>query len=395
MRGTTLQITAHDAIVVRDGRPFGIGQGNRMRSLPWPLPSVIAGALRTALVEADRNLTFQGDMPQRLMSIAVYGVFPCVGADLFLPAASDCLWQGNNAQVFALKPVDPLGHGGADFPSSGLRPVMLTPDQSKDDFKPAAVPAWWPMRKMADWLLGTPLAFDRQFLNAPTKEVRDHVHLDSDTGAAYEGHLFTTSGLCMSHLPRYGAREAGSFEERFAQIRLVTRANAANGTFQFIERMCSWHPLGGERRLVHWRKYVDGGLWECPETVRAELGNAQRIRMVLATPAIFTHGWRPGWLDERLEGKPINAGPKLRLVGVCNSRWKAVSGWSLAHQQSPASPPRGPKPIRRMVPAGSVYFFEKIDGEGSVLAQEGWLEPVSDSAKDRIDGFGLAIWGIW
>ena len=125
--------------------------------------------------------------------------------------------------------------------------------------------------------------------------------------------------------------------------------------------------------------------------------------MVLATPAIFEHGWRPRWLDETtLIGKPLGDGPTLKLVGVCISRWRAVSGWSYApHAEDegrrrvvPQDRP-GPKAIRRMVPAGGVYFFEKVDGDPRILATNGWLKPVSDAPHDCRDGFGIAIWGTW
>ncbi len=47
-----LQLTPHDPLIARDSRPFGVGQGNRMRGLLWPLPSVVAGSCRSALVKA-------------------------------------------------------------------------------------------------------------------------------------------------------------------------------------------------------------------------------------------------------------------------------------------------------------------------------------------------------
>lgn len=106
-------------------------------------------------------------------------------------------------------------------------------------------------------------------------------------------------------------------------------------------------------------------------------GHAGRVRAWLA----------PGWLDARtLKGKPPGADVELTLVGVGIQRWSAVSGWSLAE-------PRGPKPVKRLVPAGGVYFFETGDDREPLAAR--WLEPVSDDAQDRNDGFGLAAWGIW
>ena len=107
--------------------------------------------------------------------------------------------------------------------------------------------------------------------------------------------------------------------------------------------------------------------------------------MVLATPAIFKDGWKPGWLTNGLEGELY--GVKLKLVGVSNGRWKAISGWSLAS-------PRGPKAIRRMVPAGSVYFFKCGQGVATQLANH-WLQSVSDDPQAQRDGFGLALWGTW
>ena len=113
--------------------------------------------------------------------------------------------------------------------------------------------------------------------------------------------------------------------------------------------------------------------------------------MVLASPAIFAHGWRPGWLNDQLTGSPWKDAPELRLVGVCIQRWRAVSGWSSA---ALPNQPRGPKPVKRMVPAGGVYFFEVVGSSAAGLAR-GWLQPVSDDEQDRRDGFGLAAWGTW
>src|SRR5436309_12393982 len=105
-----LQLVPHDPIIARDGRPFGAGQGNRMRGLTWPLPSVVAGSFRTALVKAIPSLDFAGDMPERLMAIEVAGVFPTVGQELYLPAPSDCAWDEKTEKVFRVQPV-PLLEG--------------------------------------------------------------------------------------------------------------------------------------------------------------------------------------------------------------------------------------------------------------------------------------------
>ena len=116
--------------------------------------------------------------------------------------------------------------------------------------------------------------------------------------------------------------------------------------------------------------------------------------MVLTTPAIFSDGWKPRWLN----GWPKDDAPgywpkglKLKLVSACTDRWKPISGWSLENGC------RGPKAIRRLVPAGSVYFFEVLGDavDAGTLAKELWMRSVCDDDQDRRDGFGLAVWGLW
>jgi CRISPR-associated protein Cmr3 len=65
-----------------------------------------------------------------------------------------------------------------------------------------------------------------------------------------------------------------------------------------------------------------------------------------------------------------------------------VSGWDMKE--------RRPKPTRRLVPAGAVYFFQKIDrapfaaGEMAGL----WLQALGKQG-DRDEGFGRVVAGPW
>jgi CRISPR-associated protein Cmr3 len=103
--------------------------------------------------------------------------------------------------------------------------------------------------------------------------------------------------------------------------------------------------------------------------------------MVLATPAIFEAGWRPSWVLNGL-------GLTMELRAAAVKRREFVSGWNYSVKA------RGPKPVRWLVPAGSVFFFEVTSGDAAGLA-DAWLSPVSDHLFDRRDGYGLALWGTW
>lgn len=401
MSESILSLSPHDSIIARDGRPFGEGQGHRMRGLPWLPPSVVAGSLRTALVKSNDQLDFSNDMPTRLMAIEVAGAFPVHKGELYMPAPTDCLREDNTSKVHRVTPVEMIVNDGADFPEGGLRPVCLSKEQAQDDFKGASVPAWWPISKIEEWLTSTKTSYDTnwftpQFLESARQESRDHVCLKPESGAAEEGLIFSTVGLNVSHLPRFFpnvSRRGESqkpFADRYAEITLSVRVKVpeSESSFSSLNNLKLWHPLGGERRMVHWSNEKGLPGWNCQPSVKTHLGSSKRIRMILATPAIFSDGWKPGWLNEQLEGTPPRTQLKLKLVGVSNGRWKAVSGWSLAK-------PRGPKAIRRMVPSGSVYFFNIIgDGSGDALS-ECWLQSVCDDEQAQRDGFGLALWGTY
>lgn len=386
---TMLELACRDPIVARDGRPFGAGQGKRMRSTGWVLPSVVAGSLRSVIGKVAQR-EFSVGTAQELLQIEVGGPFPqTADGTLYLPAPHDCVVHPTHGALRAAPRTAEAAD--CDWPVAGLRPVWLTDKQARDEFKPLEAPAWWPIDRYAAWLTNGAFGLDDRFLRAPEAEHRTHVQLDPVAGVAEDGNLFTTVALPLSHLERHSASCDATCAERYAAITLAGRVRGEGWCAEEVASLDSLHPLGGERRLVHWKATEAVSSWGCPEEVREALSSASKIRMVLATPAVFGDGWKPAWLDESLVGAPPRVNVTLKLVGVSIERWCAVSGWSLA---SLPNQPRGPKPVKRIVPAGGVYFFEIIDGSASELANR-WLEAVSDDAQDRRDGFGLAVWGVW
>jgi CRISPR-associated protein Cmr3 len=385
---TMLEITCRDPIVARDGRPFGADQGTRMRSAPWPLPSAVVGSLRSAIGKRV-DPGFSPATVQELLQIEIAGLFPVADGELYLPSPHDCVFHPDHGALRARPHA--VASGGCDLPTVGLLPVGLVDAPAETDFKPSPVPAWWPATQVATWLVGTGVSFNDRFLAAPSAEPRTHVRIDPASGAAKEHQLFTTEALPLSHLPRFKKREQAGLASRFAEIVLAARIRAGEQLRGTVAALDDLHPLGGERRLVRWRATGDAARWRCPPEVASALASTTHVRMVLATPAVFAGGWKPGWLNGELIGTPPGSVVELRLVGVSIERWQAVSGWSLA--TLPGKRP-GPKPVKRVVPAGGVYFFETTDGAARDLTDR-WLEPVSDDAQDQRDGFGLAIWGTW
>lgn len=386
-----LEIAARDSLIARDGRPFGAASGLRMKSLDWLYPSVAAGMVRTLLGEKHGG-EFSPDAVGLLKRIEIAGPLPLAEAQLFFPAPQDIAIQesasgdANSKEktrtAWAARPQPLRENEGTDLPPH-LLPVMLAP--SAADFKPAGVPAFWSAGNLVRWLVNPsgagfdappdPLRHSPEELLARgylkiEKEERFHVNIEPETYGARETQLFMTVALAMPH-----------------DLRIAVRVKEGAGFDAYLNNLDQWAAIGGERRFVYLSARDHEKAWECPAPVREAMANTRLVRMVLAAPALFRHGWKPAWIGD--DGRGEFAGVKLQLIGACIERWKPVSGWSYEK-------PRGPKPALRLAPAGSVYFF-RAEGDTSSLADQ-WLMPVGDFSEDGQsgrDGFGLALWGPW
>jgi CRISPR-associated protein Cmr3 len=198
-----------------------------------------------------------------------------------------------------------------------------------------------------------------------------HVSIASEKQTSEDGALFQTRGLEFTHQ---------TTPDRLSSTERLALAVLTEDKVNFPEGLA---PLGGERRLAHWRTSQQTLPLICPPALRAEILTAQACRVVLLTPAHFEQGYRPTWLlDER-------QGVRSKLIAIACRRAQVVSGWDFATNK--------PKPTRRLAPAGAVYFL-KLKGNQTAINQwidEIWLQCVSDDPQMRRDGFGLAALGAW
>lgn len=401
-----LNIEPRDPVIARDGRPAGTGL--RMRSVGWIYPSVLAGSLRTLIGHSLGG--FPSDsasskiLNDRLKAVSVAGPLPLIGAqdgELAFPAPLDLAVRKDDdrLQAYAARPAEPDAGSGCDLPP-GRYPVVLS-DEVGEEFKPAPVPAFWSSRRMASWLVSArgdslldpgATGWPDGFYAAVQEDARMHAAIDAPSGAAARSRLFMTTGLDFARLLHAG-QDGRSWAES-PEVSIAARVMTADDEIaRLLAPLSEWAPLGGERRIACWTSRatsVDDPIWSAPPEVQRALADCgtrphKYVRLALATPAIFRHGWLPEWAAgaEPIPGTDVVA----RLIGACVGRWKPISGWNFETQRQKAA--------RRLVPAGSVYFLEIERGDPAQLAARAWLAPVSDDEQDRRDGFGLALWGVW
>ncbi|MGC8968252.1 MAG: type III-B CRISPR module-associated protein Cmr3 [Thermus sp.] len=348
-------IEPRDPLIVRDGRPFTNSPGARARSLPFPLPQTLAGAYRT------RRALLEGlPLPERAEEVLRWGLRGPLLAEegregwrLLLPRPLDALKLGE--RVYPLRPLELPEGAGTNLPE-GLRPVGLPSPSLKE--KPAPLSAFWYWESFLEWILkDSPESYSPEGHGGPTPEVRTHVALEGATQTAREGFLFQTSGL-----------EFARGRSRLALI--LWPEKELEGIF----------PLGGERRLAFWRK-GGPGVPPLPEALVQGLVRSKAARILFLTPAFLEGAYLP-------KGGAFGG---ARVEAAVVGRPQAVSGWDLREGR--------PKPSRRAVPAGSVYFVRLPEawGEGEIRAwaERIWFQNLSDEEQDRRDGFGLAALGVW
>lgn len=346
-----------DPLMVRDGRPFSTESGGA-RSLGFPPPSVVAGAIRTRVGFAARAPGQHAFAlkPENAQQIEVAG--PLLASEkngqlsLQIVAPRDAVLYEGDAQSwprYRLAPGAPWSDG-AHSDLGGARPLL--PLVELPVAKPAKdAPAFWSEAAVRAWMSAPPAA-DRlaraDGAKALEHERRVHLSIDPRSLTGEDGKLFSTDGLRLTD------------PEGNRRVFLV-RADAplAAGLL----------PVGGERRLsrIETARFQP---WEAPKLT------GDFARVLLLTPAIFSAGAMPS----AIFGAPV--------LAAATGRAEAISGWDLENGR--------PKRVRRASAAGTVLW---VTLPSDPAARAAWVEQVhwrciSDLEQDRRDGFGLAIVGV-
>lgn len=380
-------IEPRDPLIVRDGRPFGPNPGARAKSLAFPFPSTTTGAVRTSA-----GLNEQGHFtasPEEMRRLAVRGPLLVELNDQegeivhwLAPAPADVLLfqeaDERQATIKPLVPLQPFAGAQTNLPDDLALVGLPRPDPAKPHPK---APRFWFWGAFKRWLIG-PVERPRVPLkelghSGPEPEYRMHVSIAADTLTGVEGALFQTNGLEFTH-PAPDPQRHLSTPRRLA-LAVVVKDDAK----QPREGLA---PFGGERRLATWRQSRQA-LPACPPEVRQAIVDQGHCRLILLTPGIFAGGYRPAWAGQPADGLT----PSLAAIAV--QRAQVVSGWDYTLNNGHG----GPKPTRKVAPAGTVLFL-KLSGSPEAIGawvDRHWLTCVSDDDQDQCDGFGMAALGTW
>lgn len=388
---------------MRDGRPNASAQ-SQSYSLPFIPSQTLAGAVRSRLgSDEDGVFTAKTELAS-LKKVSIRGPLLArmseVGAGtvetVFVPPPKDAVLFGPPEEVGGadrmrrIVPQDKPSHVSMDLDLDrlGLRPLGL--DESLPD-KPKVGASWWTSDSLLRWLVlpgHDPHALGlHASIEGLPRDRRVHVAMDLETSTASDGKLFQTDGLSFIAEKRHAL---GHSRLALEQYTLVATVSAwTDSRHKVAELTPGFGFLGGEKRWVRWSPLATPPRLASPpvevqDFVQAGAGPVV-VRVVLLTAAWFEEGWRPSPSGPLLRSE---AGVTARLIAARVDRPETISGWDFEKG--------GPKPTRRLVPAGCVYWVE-LSGSGDARKawlERQWLQNISDGEQERADGLGLAVVGV-
>ncbi len=338
-----------DTLFFRDGKPFTMGDDNWANGIFPPHPSVVFGALRSAYFSHhidDLKKANEPDDPTGKLHIRGIYFYDHEEKKIYLPLPMDCVKkkneEKNEVSILPYVNLDNIktscptqyalkGNGDVENVAGGL----ITSDLFKK------------------YLTNSDKSFS--FIKISDKISIEHkigIGIDKKSGTSEEGKLYRTGMNRLNDL---------SLVIEFDGLDLP-----ASG---FLK-------LGGEGRAVSY-KIFSSEKFDMSFKIK---DNYELFKLYLLTPAIFKNGWLPEWIDEKTLVGDYHG---LKLVTASIGKTISIGGFDMKA--------RKPKPMHRAVPAGSVYYFELMEGEIQTAFKLFNQQAISDYYSEQ--GFGIAYVG--
>ena len=351
-----LYMEAEDVLLFRDGRPFNAGSDHEARSLFPPSPSVIQGVLRSHYL-AHKNISLNDQ--QAIRELVGDSANP-KGLRLRGPILAKR--EGGKVMRYFPTPADAYP---ADEKAEWVIPMKVAKNPGGCVWDSATLP----------YLLQKPN--DIITKDAPGEYLGEQALLEYlEQGKKVATVKATDLYLTERRLGiQIDPQSLSTVEGMLYEVEFIRLREDTGLMVEILEGYPDFPPqgvmrAGGEGRALRYVTLKEGEFTPFSWGYTGEL--PRFFKVYFATPAYFSQGWKPASWQSFFTGE-------VRLEAVALSRYQALGGYDLLNQKQ--------KPVRRFVPAGSVYYFSHAGGVQ--LSQQAITEDGSAL------GFGQVIIASW
>lgn len=382
-------IQPSDVLLFRDGRPFSAGEGHRARSLFPPNPTTMQGVIRSKVLaefcgryhqyrdgcaqcseQPDCNVpteigkaasTGEADYGQLSLQGPLIAQYQESQLTVYFSVANDVVQLKNENRLVLLQPLSSSLPGESDL-SESLKLLWSLENEAVENAS-----GYWSQAELQAYLLEqipqTLTGSEELF----QKETRVGIEVNNSRQAVEEGKIYQTEFIrCQEHIGLY------------LEVQGISRLSQSDADQGLLS-------VGGESRSASYYQ-LPGITWEkFSSQLASKLAQSAGFKIYLATPTIFNQGWLPAWIDaQTLTGS--YQGIDVHLEAVALGKYQTCGGWDIAFNR--------PKPTRRAISAGSVYYFTTSASAESVIDTFHWHN-LADNPEDAQIGFGLGLVGCW
>ncbi|MDD2510966.1 MAG: type III-B CRISPR module-associated protein Cmr3 [Syntrophomonas sp.] len=344
-----IEIEALDTLFFRDGKPFSMGQESWAEGKLFPLPSVLYGALRSAyLGQHPERFANLGELDDVTSNLTIRGIYYRLGGNLYLPQPADLVARKDRStknmretgkpyeiRLLNCSEIETGVYAGASNLEMIPERLLMTGDEvdNRD----------YGLTSNVD--INTYLQTGAKNIPLQSIDAAEHIVLEPKVGIGKDR---ISGSSADGKLYRVGMK-------RYDGLSMVVEIEGLELKPEGFLK------LGGEGKGAYYRtlqiKDLTADMIATPEFN----DDARYFKLYLSTPCAFAQGWLPEWINTgRCEGtyrfvngekeKALN----LKLISAVMSRYMLAGGFDIKE--------RRPKPARRVVPAGSVYYFKLRSG---------------------------------
>lgn len=381
-----VKIIPNDTLFFRSARPFTMGSETWADIIFPPSPSTFYGAIRTLLIFSRGTLENFKKGYSDIGNFYEKGSMEIKGPFLF----TETTYGNMNIDIFFKSPQDLINVDAKkhiNLTTYSVPKLFISDGQLFEDKKVKYILTTSLNTKVED-AYGYINSFTmKDYLSFSSKKIKEFYFYQDSQFYLKEEKI----GIARD---RHSKASKEGYLYRTEMIRLNNSTNQVTGFLLKINNVENFPKeghlkLGGEGKTVLFKvleeketKHDSFSVFRKDQFEEIDI-NIRQFKLYFVTNAIFEKGWLPKWIDEKtFLGEFKNL--KLRLTGCCLGKFEIHGGWDIAKKQ--------PKPVYKVVPQASVYYFELLEETKLKDVLECFhFQNISDINKE--EGFGLVLVG--